>query len=108
MASRSRKGRTSFFAWIGAMGFDSVAIALAVVVEGLLLAVPWTIGGVLLPWLLFNGGALSFVGLNCSLAVTPYLALCGVLWALLIGAVGSVVPALRAARIPIAAGLRAE
>jgi putative ABC transport system permease protein len=96
------------FATLRAMGFDSAAIALAVVAEALLLAVPGALAGVFLPWLLFNGSAVSFVGLNFSLAVTPYLALCGILWALLIGAVGSLVPALRAARIPIAAGLRAE
>lgn len=96
------------FATMRAMGFDSVAIALAVVVEALLLAVPGAIAGVFLPWLLFNGSAVDLVGLNFSLAVTPYLVLCGILWALLIGAVGSLVPALRAARTPIAAGLRAE
>lgn len=96
------------FATLRAMGFYPVAIALAVVIEGLLLAVPGAVAGVFLPWLLFNGSAVSFVGLNFALAVTPSLALCGILWALLIGAVGSLVPAVRAARIPIAAGLRAE
>jgi putative ABC transport system permease protein len=94
------------FATFRAIGFSSTAIALAVILEALLLATPGAIAGVLLPWLLFNGNVVTFVGLYFSLMVTSHLAMLGILWATLIGMLGGVVPAWRAARVPIAAGLR--
>jgi putative ABC transport system permease protein len=42
------------------------------------------------------------------MAVTPSLALLGLGWALGIGAIGGLLPALRAARVPVTAALRAS
>jgi putative ABC transport system permease protein len=41
------------------------------------------------------------------MAVTPALALLGLGWALCIGTIGGLFPALRAARVPVTAALRA-
>lgn len=95
------------FATLRALGFASAAIALAVLVEGLILATPGAIAGVALPWLLFNGNEVTFVGLNFSLAVTADVAMMGMIWALLIGIAGGMIPASSAARVPIVNGLRA-
>ena len=94
-------------ATLRALGFGSAAVAAAVLLEALLLATPGALLGVLLPWLIFNNNDVSFVGLDFALAVTPHLAVLGVLWAATIGLIGGLVPGIRAARIPVAAGLRA-
>jgi putative ABC transport system permease protein len=41
-----------------------------------------------------------------AFAVTPPLLVQGVIWAMAIGLIGGLLPALRAARLPIAAALR--
>lgn len=41
-----------------------------------------------------------------NFAVTPQLLIKGIIWATLIGLIGGLLPALRAARLPIAAALR--
>jgi putative ABC transport system permease protein len=42
-----------------------------------------------------------------DLTVTPGLILLGIIWACIIGVVGGLFPAIRAARLPVAAALRA-
>ena len=74
-------------------------------VEVLMLAMPGSIVGVLVPWLVFNGNSASFVGLNFSLAMTPLVAVSGVVCALAIGLLGGMLPGGSAARVPIALGL---
>ena len=72
-------------------------------------------GGLLggaLAWLVFNGYSASTMGSNFSAVVfqfkvTPELLWTGLKWALGIGLVGGLFPALRAARLPITAALRA-
>jgi putative ABC transport system permease protein len=56
---------------------------------------------------LFNGYQHAMGGLVIRLAVTAELALTGIGFALLLGAVGGLFPALRAARMPVADALRA-
>jgi len=60
-----------------------------------------------LAWLLFDDLSASPFGFSFQLAVTPTLALLGMVWALGMGLVGGLLPALRAARVPVATALRA-
>jgi putative ABC transport system permease protein len=70
-------------------------------------ALPGALIGALVAWLLFNGLLASPFGASFHMAVTPSLALLGLGWALGIGAIGGLLPALRAARVPVTVALRA-
>jgi putative ABC transport system permease protein len=48
----------------------------------------------------------SFSQVAFNFAVTPQLLVKGIIWATLIGLIGGLLPALRAARLPIASALR--
>ena len=48
----------------------------------------------------------SFSQVTFAFAVTPALLVHGVVWATVIGLIGGLLPAIRAARMPIAAALR--
>jgi putative ABC transport system permease protein len=95
------------FGTLRAIGFGSGAIAASVLCESLLFALPGALFGVLLAWAFFNGLSASPFGYNFQLAVTPSLALIGVVWALSMGLVGGLLPAVRAARLQVAAAIRA-
>jgi putative ABC transport system permease protein len=90
-----------------AVGFNSAPIIAAVVAESVLLALPGALVGALVAWLLFNGLLASPLGASFHMAVTPALALLGLAWALCIGVIGGFLPALRAARVPVTAAMRA-
>ena len=65
-----------------------------------------------LAWLVFNGYTVSTLGQNFSqvvfqFRVSPELLWTGLKWALGIGLVGGLFPALRAARLPVTEALRA-
>jgi putative ABC transport system permease protein len=94
-------------ATLRAIGFSGSAVVASVLIESILLALPGAILGTLAAWLLFNGLAASPFGFSFRLAVTAPLAVTGVEWALLMGLFGGLLPALRAARMPITTALRA-
>lgn len=94
-------------ATLRALGFQAMPIVAAVLSESLVLALPGAVLGALVSWALFNGLAASPLNSSFHLAVTPALALLGVGWALAIGALSGVMPALRAARVPVTVALRA-
>jgi putative ABC transport system permease protein len=90
-----------------AIGFNSAPIVASVVSESILLALPGAVIGVLVAWLLFNGLLAGPMGTSFHMAVTLSLALLGLGWALAIGAIGGLLPALRAGRVPVTVALRA-
>lgn len=90
-----------------AIGYGSGAIAASILCESLLFALPGALLGCALAWLFFNGLSASPFGYNFQLAVTPSLGLIGIVWALAMGLIGGLLPALRAARLPVATALRA-
>jgi putative ABC transport system permease protein len=90
-----------------AIGFGSGAIVASILCESLLFALPGALLGVALAWAFFNGLSASPFGYNFQLAVTASLGLIGITWALGMGLAGGLLPALRAARVPVAAALRA-
>ena len=95
-----------------AIGFGACAVVLSVLIEALLLACVGAFIGAGLAWIFFNGNAVSTLGSNFTqvvfrLAVSPALIGLGIVWAGVIGLVGGLFPAIRAARLPIATALRA-
>ena len=108
VSARSRE-----IATLRAIGFGPVPLIVSVFVEALLLALLGGAVGAMIAWLLFNGHSVNSVGgdmggqLIFDLAVTPGLMMLGIVWACLIGLIGGLFPAIRAARLPIATALRA-
>lgn len=94
-------------ATLRAVGFGNGAILLSVLIESLLIAIPGAVLGVAIAWLFFNGNAVSPFGVSFKLVITPGLALLGIIWALFMGLLGGLFPAIRAARVPVATALRA-
>jgi putative ABC transport system permease protein len=108
VSTRSRE-----IATLRAIGFGPAAVVISVFVEALLLALIGGSIGALIAWVLFNGYSVNSVGggfggqLIFDLAVTPALVGLGITWACVIGLIGGLFPAIRAARLPVATALRA-
>ncbi|MBS0377263.1 MAG: ABC transporter permease [Proteobacteria bacterium] len=100
-------------ATLRALGFGGFPVLVSVMIESLILALVGGIAGALIAYLLFNNLSVSTLGQNFtqvvfSFKVTPELVVRGLVIALLIGMVGGFLPALRAARLPVTASLRAS
>ncbi len=93
-------------ATLRAIGFNSASIILSVLAESVVLALPGAVLGSLLAWWLFSGDVVSSNGQIFHLTVTQHLVVIGVLWTLAIGLIGGTLPALRAARLPVATALQ--
>jgi putative ABC transport system permease protein len=107
VSTRSRE-----IATLRALGFNASSVVVSVMAESLALAaIGGLIGGVI-AFLAFNGYQTStmnfqtFSQVAFAFRVTPALLLLGLIYALLMGLVGGLFPALRAARLPIPAALR--
>jgi putative ABC transport system permease protein len=94
-------------ATLRAIGFRGGPIILSVLIEGMALALPGALLGAAIAWFLFNGNTVTPAGLIFKLTVTPHVVWVAVLWSLVIGLIGASLPALRAARVPVAEALRA-
>ncbi|HWX34729.1 MAG TPA: FtsX-like permease family protein [Steroidobacteraceae bacterium] len=94
-------------ATLRAIGFGSAAVVASILCESILWAVPGALLGCALAWAFFNGLSASPFGYSFQLAVTPSLAVLGIGWALAMGLVGGIFPALRASRVPVTTALRA-
>ena len=104
-------GRAREIATMRAIGFRGLPVVAAVMLETMLLALLGGLLGGLLAWLVFNGYSVSTLGSNFSqvvfqFKVSPDLLWTGLKWALGIGLVGGLFPALRAARLPVTTALR--
>ena len=82
-------------------------MVVSVITESLLIAVPGALLGALAAFLLFNHHKLTLLGPAFPLAVTPGLVVLGLIWALAIGLIGGLAPAVRAAQLPVVDALRA-
>ena len=94
-------------ATLRAIGFNSGPIIVSVLLEGMVLALPGAFIGAFVAWVVFNGNVVDVAGLIFKLTVTPHLLAISIFWALAIGLIGGSLPALRAARLPVATALRA-
>jgi putative ABC transport system permease protein len=91
-----------------AIGFSGPPIVASTLSEAVLLAIPGALIGAGLAWLFFNGRSSGLLEFRFHLAVTPYLVALGMGWALGIGVISGLLPALRAARVPVTVALRAK
>ena len=100
-------------ATLRAIGFGGMSVALSVLAEAMLLALSGGVLGALLAYVLFNNMSVSTLGGNFTqvafnFAVTPALMEKGLLWAMAIGLLGGLPPALSAARQPVVEALRGK
>ena len=100
-------GRRRELATLRAVGFSGAPVMVSTLSEAILLAIPGALIGAGLAWLLFNGRAASPFGFQFHLTVTPSLVLLGIVWALCMGLIGGLMPAVRSARVPVSEALRA-
>jgi len=103
--------RAREIATLRAIGFRGVPVVVSVLLETMLLALAGGMLGGLIAWIIFNNYTVSTLGSNFSqvvfaFKVTPALLWTGLKWALAIGFVGGLFPALRAARVPVTTALR--
>jgi putative ABC transport system permease protein len=104
--------RTREIATLRALGFNTVSVLFSVLAEALGLAVIGGALGGLLAYLAFNGYRTStmnfqtFSQVAFAFAVTPTLLIQGLVYALVMGFIGGLLPAVRAARLPISSALR--
>jgi putative ABC transport system permease protein len=104
--------RTREIATLRALGFGTGPVIVSVLMESLALALAGGAVGAIAAYLAFNGFKAStinwqtFSQIAFAFRVTPVLLVLGVAWAVLIGLIGGLFPAIRAARLPIAAALR--
>ena len=94
-------------ATLRAIGFGTAPVVTSILIESIILAMPGALLGASLAWFLFNGFTASPFGFSFKLAVTPSIVGIGISWALGMGLVGGMLPAVRAVRIPVTVALRA-
>jgi putative ABC transport system permease protein len=99
-------GRRRELATLRAIGFRSAPIIASLLLESVLVAIPGALIGALVAWVLFDGYSASPLGASIHLAVTPSLAVLGIGWALGMGVISGLLPAVRAARVPVTVALR--
>lgn len=105
VAARARE-----IATLRAIGFRGGPVVVSVMLETMLLALLGGLLGALVVWLVFDGYTASTLnGLTDVMfrfKVDPALVWTGLKWALAIGFVGGLFPAVRAARLPVTTALR--
>ncbi|HKY92352.1 MAG TPA: ABC transporter permease [Nevskiaceae bacterium] len=100
-------------ATLRAIGFGGGPVVASVMIESVLLALVGALVGAAIAYVGFNGFQVSAVNIqtasNVAFAfrVTPALLVQGIVWALVIGFLGGLLPAVRAARMPVVEALRA-
>ena len=106
--------RTREIATLRALGFRSSPVVFSVLAESLLLAFVGGTIGAGLAWLFFDGYRAatlnweSFSQIAFAFDVTPALLVTGIIFAMLIGLLGGLLPAIKAARQPVAHALREQ
>lgn len=104
--------RTREIATLRALGFGSGPVVVSVLAEALLLAAAGGTVGALGAWLFFDGYRTStlnwdtFSQVTFAFDVTGPLMILGAVFAILLGLLGGLFPAVRAARLPVSAALR--
>jgi putative ABC transport system permease protein len=104
--------RTREIGTLRALGFGSGPVVVSVLVESLVLALVGGALGAVLAYAAFDGFRTAtmnwqtFSQVAFAFQVTPALLTQGIFYALLMGLVGGLFPAIRAARLPVATALR--
>jgi putative ABC transport system permease protein len=104
--------RSKEIATLRALGFRGLPVVISVLLESLLIALVGGTVGAVGAYLAFDGYTAatmnwqSFSQVAFAFAVTPVLLVAGVIYAALLGLAGGLLPAIRAARLPVATALR--
>lgn len=104
--------RTREIATLRALGFGSIPVVISVLVEAILLGIVGGVIGGAIAWLAFDGyqtatmNFQSFSQIAFSFAVTPQLLLTALIISLVMGTAGGLLPAIRAATLPVVTALR--
>jgi putative ABC transport system permease protein len=107
VAARSRE-----IATLRALGFGGLPVVVSVITEALALAFVGGVLGAAIAYVFFDGfqastlNYASFSQVSFAFSVTPAVIASGVGYALLLGLLGGLFPAIHAARQPVVAGLR--
>jgi len=101
-------------ATLRAIGFGPLAVVISVITEALLLGLVGALLGAALAWAVFDGHTVSTISGSGGVAqvvfhlhISGVLIVTGIIWACVVGLIGGLLPAIRAARIPVAVALRA-
>jgi putative ABC transport system permease protein len=102
--------RNREIATLRALGFGRFAVLASVLIEATALGLAGGLLGGLVAYFAFNGFEASTVNqfsqIVFEFAVTPGLIIAGIVYALFMGLMGGLLPAIRAARMPIATAIR--
>ena len=104
--------RTREIATLRAMGFGAAPVITSVLAEGVLIGLLGGVVGAAVAYFAFNGVRAStmnfdtFSQVSFAFTVTPPLMLQALFYAIALGLVGGLLPSIRAAKMPIATGLR--
>jgi putative ABC transport system permease protein len=104
--------RTREIATLRALGFGAAPVVVSVLTEALLIGLVGGVLGALISYFAFNGvraytmNFSTFSQITFAFQVTPTVLVLGLVYALILGFVGGLLPSLRAARLPITTGLR--
>ena len=98
-------------ATLRALGFGGLPVLVSVMIEALLLALVGGLLGAVIAYVLFNNMTVSTMGQTFTqvifnFQITPELVVRGLVISIAIGMVGGLLPAIRAARLPVTIGLR--
>ena len=101
-------------ATLRAIGYGALGVVVSVILEALMLSVLGAAIGAGLDWALLDGNTVSSLAGSGSLAqivfhmhISGALITLGIVWACVVGLIGGLLPAIRAARMPVALALRA-
>ena len=109
-SSVSARGRE--IATLRALGFGAGTVVASVMLESLAVSLAGGVLGAAFAYFVFNGfhtstiNWQSFSQVAFAFQVTPELLLQGIIWSTVIGMIGGLLPAIYAARLPVAAALR--
>lgn len=104
--------RTREIATLRALGFGAGPVVTSVLLESVVLGLIGGLVGGALVYVVLNGyqastlNWASFSQITFAFTVTPRLLVTGLVYALILGAVGGLLPGIRAARMPVTSGLR--
>jgi putative ABC transport system permease protein len=107
VSARSRE-----IATLRALGFGRTPVVTSVLVESMIIGLIGGVIGMVVAYFAFNGirastmNFASFSQITFAFTVTPTLMVMAVVYALILAFIGGLLPSLRAARLPIATGLR--
>lgn len=105
--------RTREIATLRAIGFGATPVVISVMIESLVLAAAGGVLGAALAYLAFNGMQTAtinwqtFSQVAFAFTVTTPLMVGGLIYAVVMGLVGGLLPAIRAARLPVSTAIRA-